>query len=51
MRGRGQIDLATLNIVIADFGWTVHVAHDLPQTAELVAPFRMVSAICSTGRS
>jgi DNA-binding NtrC family response regulator len=45
MRGLGQIDLASLNIVAADFGWTVQVAHDLRQTAELVAQLRTVAVL------
>jgi DNA-binding NtrC family response regulator len=47
MRGLGQIDLATLNIAAADFGWIVHVAHDLRHIAELVAQLRTVAVLAN----
>jgi DNA-binding NtrC family response regulator len=41
--GLGQLDLTTLSGVAAEFGWTVQVAHDLRQTAELFAPLSAVA--------
>ena len=41
--GLGDLDLTTLYGVAGDFGWIVQVAHDLRQTAELVAPLSTVA--------
>jgi DNA-binding NtrC family response regulator len=41
--GLGQLDLTTLNSIAADFGWTVQVAHNLRQAAELVVSLSAVA--------
>jgi len=41
------LDLTTLNIVAADFGWAVQVAHDLRQTAEMVTPLTTVAVFAN----
>ena len=45
--GMGDLDLTTLNLVAADFGWTVQVAYDLRQTAEIAAQLSTVAVFAN----